>query len=74
MDLLKGESRQNTLLQLLSKGGRNWECCRTALGGGNGFSELHPSLSWLSHHLPRVPLQKELNIPGCRVCCDPSTR
>ena len=55
------------------KGRRNWACCRTALGEGNSFSELHLRLSWLSCHLPPVPLQKELNIPGYRVCCDPST-
>lgn len=54
------------------KSRRNWTCCRTASGEGNGFSELHLCLFWLFCHLPPVLAEKDLNIPGCRVHCDPS--
>lgn len=54
------------------KSRRNWACSSTTSGEGNSFSELHLCLSWLSCHLSSELAPKDLNTPGCRVCCDPS--
>lgn len=38
-----------------------------------GKRQQTPSVPVLSRHLPPVPLQKKLNVPGCSICCDLST-